>query len=96
MDNRFFIGDTVRTVAGMGTVRNVTTWRDRIIDMSDAEATEFCAQCKAQVGIDFRDKWVELLVAVGGRLITVQAGKVELLKGRYHHDDEERSLAFAT
>ena len=62
----------------------MTTWRDRIEDMSEPEAYEFCAKCKLQVGLNFRDDWVELLVAIGRSLVRVQAKDVELLEGRDH------------
>jgi len=82
MAHRFFIGDKVKTQYGVGHVRRVTTWRDRIVQMGDAEAQEFCANCKLQVGLGFREDWVELVVAAGKYLRVLQASKVELLEGR--------------
>ena len=79
---RFFIGDKVRTKWGIGYVRRVTPWRKRIIDMNDAEAKEFCAICKLEVGMNFKEDWVELLVAVGKSLRRVQAKNVEMVEGR--------------
>lgn len=91
MVRRFYKGDKVRTEWGDGIVKKVTTWRDRIVDMSDAEAYEFCSVCKHQVGLGFREEWVELLVSVGKRMKKLQAGTVELLEGRDY--DEKDGLA---
>ena len=94
MVTRFFIGDKVRTKNGIGIVRKVTTWRDCIVEMSDAEAEEFCALAKMQVGINFRKDWVELLISTNLGLLEVQAKKVELLEGRDYGKSEGLETAF--
>lgn len=86
MAHRFFIGDKVATPFGVGVVKRVTNWRDRIVEMNDHEAQEFSASCKLQVGLGFQTEWVELTVVVGKHLHVMQASKVELLEGRDHGD----------
>lgn len=83
MSRRFFIGDKVKTKHGVGRVKRVVTWRDRILDVeNDYEAEEFCARCKAECGIGFRDIWIELFVSVGSSVVVVQGKDVEVLEGR--------------
>jgi hypothetical protein len=82
MVERFFRGDKVRTKIGVGIVQDVVTWRDVIIEMSEYEANDFCARCKTDVGVNFREDWVQLLVKIGGRYEKVQAITVKLLEGR--------------
>jgi hypothetical protein len=88
MAERFFTGDLVETKYGVGRVVSATTWRDRLLEKEEYEVEEFCATCKALVGIDYQEKWIELVVSVGGRNIEVQAGTVKILEGR----DHERGL----
>jgi len=88
MVKRYFRGDKVKTNRGIGRVHKVVTWRDRIVDMTDAEAKEFSATCRLRVGQYFREDWVELLVAIGKTLVRVQAKDVELIEGRDHDENE--------
>ncbi len=82
MVNRYFIGDKIETKYGIGWVRKVTTWRQRIIDMNDYEAIEFSNECKRMHGINYQDDWIELLVEINGILMELQASTVKLLEGR--------------
>lgn len=62
--------------------------------MSDPEAVEFCATAKCVAGINYRTDWVELVVKVGRRLVTVQGKDTETLEGRDYGTTEglEKSL----
>lgn len=91
MVDRFYVGDLIKTVHGTGRVSKVTNWRDRLLELEEYEVEHFCEVCKAQVGIEFKDKWVELTVIVNGRHIEVQAQTVVLLEGR-GNDCEDTGL----
>jgi len=91
MVDRFYIGDLVKTVYGIGRITKVSTWRDRLIELEEYEVEHFCEVCKSQVGIEFKDKWIALIVAVNGKSVEVQAQTVELLEGR-GHDCEDTGL----
>ena len=75
-------------------VRRVTTWRDRIVEMSEYEAVEFCATAKREVGLNYREDWVELLVTVGRGVLQLQARNVEILEGRDYGKTEGLEAAF--
>lgn len=77
-----FVGDRVKTVHGEGVVEDVTTWRDRIGGMSDPEARDFCDQCFRSVGVDYKEKWAEIAVAIGGRMRKYLPDQVTVLEGR--------------
>jgi hypothetical protein len=91
MAERFYIGDLVRTVHGIGRVSKVSTWRDRLLELEEYEVDHFCDTCKSQVGVDFKDKWIELIVSVNGKTVEVQAQTVVLLEGR-SNDCEDTGL----
>ena len=77
-----FVGDEVETPHGRGIVEDVNTWRDRVVNMSKAEAIEFCDQCSRNDGPYYRDTWAEVFVAVGGRMRRYLAKEITVLKGR--------------
>ena len=82
-----FVGDKVKTVHGIGIVEEVYTWRDKVIEMSDPQAREFCDQCQRNVGLDYKNIWAEVFVSVGGRIRTYLAPHIEVLKGRDATDE---------
>lgn len=82
MVKRFFVGDKVRTKRGIGLVREVRTWRDVLVELRDHEVPDFCSRCKLDVGINFKDDWIELMVEIGNIIIKTQAKNVELVEGR--------------
>jgi hypothetical protein len=77
-----YVGDKVRTPHGDGIVEEVYTWRDKVIDMSDAEAREFCDQCQRNVGWNYKNTWAEVFVSVGGMIQRYLAPEIKVLKGR--------------
>lgn len=81
-----FVGDKVKTIHGKGIVEDVNTWRDKVVDMTKPEAAEFCDECFRNVGLDYRDTWAEVFVAVGGRIRRYLARDITVLEGR---DDEK-------
>lgn len=90
MVGRFFVGDKVWTRRGVGRVVRVITWRDAISEFeNDFEAEEFCSKCKVEVGINFREDWVKLMVDIGGVSRPFQAIGVKLLEGRYVDSEDE-------
>lgn len=89
MANRYFVGDKIKTKFGVGWVRKVTTWRQRIIEMDDYEAVEFSSECKRMHGINYQRDWVELSVEIKGILMDLQASTVELLEGREYDSVEK-------
>ncbi|MEJ2294935.1 MAG: hypothetical protein P8Y23_09200 [Candidatus Lokiarchaeota archaeon] len=82
MARKYFIGDKVETKYGIGWIRKVTSWRDRIVEMNDFEAVAFSNDCKRLCGINYKEDWVELLVEINGTLKDLQASAVNLLEGR--------------
>jgi len=89
-DRRIYVGDTVETPEGTGVVASVTTWRDRIVSMSDEEAVEFSAICRRTVGLEYREKWMEIKVDLSaGRALFLQRNRVKILEGR---DNEKKRL----
>jgi RNA polymerase subunit RPABC4/transcription elongation factor Spt4 len=82
LNDRFYIGDLVKTVYGVGRVAKVSTWRDRLLELEEYEIEHFCEVCKSQVGINFKEKWIELIVIVNSKPVEVQAQTVVLLEGR--------------
>ncbi len=83
MQREIYIGDVVRTEHGVGVVRDVRTWRDKIEEMEDDwQAQEFSAKCLTEVGKEYREKWVEILVVVDGKPIRFQWSDVEVMEGR--------------
>lgn len=92
----FYVGDKVSTRFGNGEVEGYSTWRDKIDMMDDLEATEFSSKCKRECGIDFKDRWAEVLVSIvcsdgKKRIHTLSGEEVEVINGR----EEERDM-FAT
>lgn len=88
MRRRIYIGDVVRTKHGVGIVRDVRTWRDIIVEMEeDWEAQDFSAKCNLEVGPEYREKWVEILVVVDGKPVRFQWADVEVMEGR---DDKSK------
>jgi hypothetical protein len=77
-----FVGDRVRTPDGEGFVEEVSTWRDRIVEMTDAEAREFSALCRRTHGPAYQTEWVEVIVRVGNRARRYDAKAVTVLEGR--------------
>lgn len=67
MDQKYFIGDKVKTSFGTGFIEEVYTWRDCVIEMSDPEAVEFNELCRNLHGDSFRDDWYRLVVNIGGK-----------------------------
>lgn len=92
MADRLFIGEKVQTNRGEGIVYSVTTWRDLITECeNDFDADAFCAECKAQVGINFREDWCEVVVSIGRERHTFQAKDIKLVESRdYGEEDEKR------
>lgn len=86
MGRRVYVGDRVRLASGReGIVVDVTTWRDRIDEMSDVEARAFCERCRLDVGMDYKDTWCQVFVRVapGKRgVVVVQGHGLEILEGR--------------
>jgi len=85
-----FVGDRVETVHGIGIVEEVYTWRDRIIEMTDPQAAEFCDQCMRNVGLNYKETWAEVQVSVNGRLRTYLAPNVKVLEGRDAKDGQKK------
>jgi len=79
---KIFIGDKVETAWGVGIVHDARSWREAIVGMDDYEAVEFSDKCKVEVGIDYKDVWVELLVVVRGMKRRVLGTQVVVLEGR--------------
>lgn len=77
-----FIGDKVKTPIGSGRVEEVYTWRDRVIEMTDYEATEFSETCKRETGTAYRDLWCEVFVRVGNRRHRFLSNQVTIQEGR--------------
>ena len=77
-----FVGDRVKTVHGEGIVDDVNTWRDRVVEMTEPEAKEFCDQCYRNEGVDYRETWAEVFVIIGGRVRRYLASEVEVLESR--------------
>ena len=78
----FFIGDYVRTPRGNGYITKVTTWRDRIVELSDHDAIEFSDHCFRLCGVDYKESWLELDVDIGDRIVILERKDVELIDGR--------------
>jgi len=79
---RIFIGDKVKTIWGVGIVHDARSWRERISEMNDFEAREFSDRCRVEVGKNYKEDWVELLVAVGGMKRRCLGTQVTVLEGR--------------
>jgi hypothetical protein len=77
-----FIGDKVGTPDGVGYVEDVTTWRDRILSMSDTEAQEFSAECRRSHGQEYQREWGRVSVRFGGVLRTYDVRHISILEGR--------------
>lgn|GEM_PF-2992556 len=82
MARTIFIGDKVRTVWGVGIVHDARSWRETITDMNDYEAREFSDRCQVEVGRDYQETWVELLVLVKGMKRRVLGHMVTVMEGR--------------
>lgn len=83
MARRIYIGDKVRTPHGDGIVHRVVTWRDKIVEMHhDFEAIEFSDRCRREVGLNFKEDWSKVTVAVNNKLRTYQSSQIEVLEGR--------------
>ncbi len=82
MSREIYIGDVIRTKDGVGVVRDVRTWRDRIEDMEDWQAAEFSSTCNSAVGPGFREEWIELLVVIDGKPARYLWADVEVLESR--------------
>jgi len=50
--------------------------------MNDFEAREFSEQCRVEVGKNYKEDWVELLVAVKGMKRRCLGTQVTVLEGR--------------
>lgn len=77
-----FVGDRVRTPRGEGYVEDVLTWRDRILEMDDAEAREFTESCRAENGTNFRETWGRVLVRIGERTRRFTLQQITVIEGR--------------
>jgi len=82
MDRNIYIGDKVRTNQGDGFVEDARTWRDVIVEMNDYEAAEFSNRCKVEVGLNFKEDWVEVAVRVKGRVRRFLSKDIQILQGR--------------
>ncbi len=88
-----FVGDKVETPNGLGYVERVTTWRDRVIEMSDYEAKEFSQSCKTEAGLDYRETWAQVMVRIGKRRSVFFAHQIKVKEGR---DVEPREFGKVT
>lgn len=77
-----FIGDKVGTPDGVGYVEDVTTWRDRILTMKDAEAREFSTECRRTHGPEYQQVWGEIKVRFGRVSRCYDARAITVLEGR--------------
>jgi hypothetical protein len=66
----------------VGYVEDVTTWRDRILSMVDAEAQEFSAECRRSHGQDYQKEWGLVVVKFGRVMRTYDVRHVTILEGR--------------
>jgi len=82
MARSIFKGDRVRTPFGDGIIVDAQSWREKLLDMSDAEAREFSDQCRVEVGLNFMEEWVELLVKTKHGMRRMLGHQVTVLEGR--------------
>lgn len=84
MVRKIFIGDKVKTPNGVGYVSAVKTWRDKIVSFDhDFEAIEFSDRCKREVGLNFKEDWVQVSVRfLNGAMALFQSSQIEVLEGR--------------
>jgi hypothetical protein len=54
------------------------------MDMDDYEAREFSERCKSEVGINYKNEWVEILVLVNGNQRRLMGHHVTIVEGRDH------------
>lgn len=82
MDRDIFIGDKVKTPHGIGYVEDAESWRERIKGMKYWQAREFSDRCQLDVGDDFKEKWVEILVRINNRVHRFLRHQITILEGR--------------
>jgi hypothetical protein len=81
-----FVGDKVRTPDGIGIVEDINTWREKIVEMNNEQAVEFCDQCSRAVGLDYKETWAEVFVTIGGIRRQYLPRDIEILEGRDQYD----------
>jgi len=77
-----YVGDKVQTPDGVGYVEEFTSWRDRILEMIDAEAKEFTEQCRMECGPEYKTAWGRVIVRVGQRARRYTLAQVTVIEGR--------------
>lgn len=77
-----YVGDKVRTPDGVGYVEEFTSWRDRILEMSDAEAKEFTEQCRMECGPEYKEAWGRVTVRVEQRARRYPLAQITVIEGR--------------
>jgi hypothetical protein len=82
MDRDIFMGDKVETPIGVGYVEDAQSWREKIRGMKYWQAREFSDRCRIDVGDDFKEKWIEVIVKIKGRLHRFLRHQVTILEGR--------------
>jgi hypothetical protein len=77
-----YVGDKVQTPDGVGYVEEFTSWRDRILEMIDAEAKEFTEQCRMECGPEYKTVWGRVTVRVGQQARRYPLAQVTVIEGR--------------